>query len=261
MEMNTRLQVEHPVTEMVTRQDLVEWQLRVAAGENLPLTQDQIAVRGHAVEARVYAEDPRRDFLPSVGKLVHVSWPEENADLRIDSGIGMGDGISPYYDPMIAKVIAWGEDRPAALRRLASALEASAVVGVANNIPFLARILRHEEFAAGPVDTGFLGRHMADLASAVLQADATELALAALAVLIGEKDAASIAKVGGADPWSPWTVADGWQLNGEAVTALKFRDGESEATASPRSPSGYGTAVGAVMNSPCPAVFSRPRVA
>jgi 3-methylcrotonyl-CoA carboxylase alpha subunit len=229
MEMNTRLQVEHPVTEMVTGQDLVEWQLRVAAGEKLPLTQDQIAVRGHAVEARVYAEDPRRDFLPSVGKLVHVSWPDEGADLRIDSGVSAGDSISPYYDPMIAKVIAWGEDRPAALRHLATALEASAVVGVANNIPFLAGILRHNEFAAGPVDTGFLGRHMADLAAPAPQADDTELALAALSMLLDQKDAAIVAQKSGTDPWSPWSIADGWQPNGNAAIALSFKDGEHEA--------------------------------
>ena len=218
MEMNTRLQVEHPVTEMVTGLDLVEWQLRVAAGEILPLTQDEIAVRGHAVEARVYAEDPRRDFLPSTGKLVHVSWPDEGAGLRVDSGIETGDAISPYYDPMIAKVIAWGEDRPAALQRLAAALESSAVVGVANNIPFLAHILRHPEFAAGPVDTGFLGRHVAELTGAAFQADDTELALAALSILTGGKKA-------DADPWS---IADGWQLNGEAKTTLTFRDGERQ---------------------------------
>ncbi len=228
MEMNTRLQVEHPVTEMVTGQDLVEWQLRVAAGEKLPLTQEQITLRGHAVEARVYAEDPRRDFLPSVGKLAHVSWPAESADLRIDSGVEAGDSISPYYDPMIAKVIAWGEDRPAALRRLATALEASAVVGVANNIPFLARILRHGDFAGGAVDTGFLGRSMGDLVGVAPQADDTDLALAALSVIHDQKAAAAAVKHGATDPWSPWSVADGWQLNGTASSTLTFRDGERE---------------------------------
>ncbi|HEY1720788.1 MAG TPA: acetyl/propionyl/methylcrotonyl-CoA carboxylase subunit alpha [Magnetospirillaceae bacterium] len=221
MEMNTRLQVEHPVTEMVTGLDLVEWQLRVAAGEKLPLTQGQVTVRGHAVEARVYAEDPRRDFLPSTGKLVHVSWPEQGSNLRVDSGVEAGDSISPYYDPMIAKVIAWGEDRSAALRRLANALESSAVVGVANNIPFLASILRYGEFAAGPVDTGFLGRHMAELAAPAPAANDTELTLAALSVLAEQR------KTADADPWS---IADGWQLNGEANTTLTFRDGEYEIT-------------------------------
>jgi 3-methylcrotonyl-CoA carboxylase alpha subunit len=228
MEMNTRLQVEHPVTEMVTGQDLVEWQLRVAAGEKLPLTQEQIAVHGHAVEVRVYAEDPRRDFLPSTGSLAHLAWPEEGTDLRIDSGVAAGDVISPYYDPMIAKVIAWGADRPAALRRLAGALDASAVVGVGNNVTFLAQVLRHAGFAAGPVDTGFLGRHIAELTGAAPEAGDADLALAALAVLLDQKDAAIAAAAGSADPWSPWAAADGWQINGAAAVTFTFRDGERE---------------------------------
>ena len=148
MEMNTRLQVEHPVTELVTGIDLVEWQLRVAAGEPLPLRQDQITCSGHAVEARIYAEDPARDFMPSTGKLVHVAWPEQGADLRIDTGVEQGDAVSVYYDPMLAKVIAHGADRVRALATLARALEACAIVGVANNLAFLARIARHPDIDA-----------------------------------------------------------------------------------------------------------------
>ncbi len=228
MEMNTRLQVEHPVTEMVTGLDLVEWQLRVAAGQPLPLRQDDVAVRGHAVEARVYAEDPSRDFLPSTGTLVHLSWPADSPDLRIDSGVEEGDAISAYYDPMIAKVIAYGEDRPSALRRLAQALLSSAVVGVGNNIPFLARILTHPEFMAGPVDTGFIARHAADLLAPAHGVDDTELALAALAILTDDARAAKDGNPNGADPWSPWSIADGWQLNGAASTTLRFKDGDGE---------------------------------
>ncbi len=134
MEMNTRLQVEHPVTEMITGEDLVEWQLRVAAGEPLPKRQDELEICGHAIEARIYAEDPDRGFLPSIGKLVHLSPPETDATVRVDTGVREGDEISPWYDPMIAKLIAHGEDRAAALRRLAEALGAFEIVGVATNV-------------------------------------------------------------------------------------------------------------------------------
>jgi len=134
MEMNTRLQVEHPVTEMVTGQELVAWQLRVAAGELLPLTQKQLGLRGHAIEVRVYAEDPARDFLPSIGTLIHLRQPQESAQVRVDTGVRQGDVITPNYDPMIAKLIVWGEDRPAAIRRLVGALAAYEVVGVRTNL-------------------------------------------------------------------------------------------------------------------------------
>ncbi len=224
MEMNTRLQVEHPVTEMVTGLDLVEWQLRVAAGEPLPLRQEEIVCHGHAVEARLYAEDPRRDFLPSIGKLIHVNLPPDGDGLRVDSGFGQGDTVSAYYDPMLAKVIAWGEDRPSALRRLAGALEVSAVVGVANNLPFLAAILRHPEFAAGPVDTGFIGREMEALCPPRVPASDTVLVLGALAVMADRTQYSA----GASDRWSPWSVSDGWQLNGEAVETLRLREGERE---------------------------------
>jgi 3-methylcrotonyl-CoA carboxylase alpha subunit len=224
MEMNTRLQVEHPVTEMVTGLDLVEWQLRVAAGEPLPLRQEEIVCRGHAVEVRLYAEDPRRDFLPSVGKLIHVNLPPDRDGLRVDIGFGQGDTVSAYYDPMLAKVIAWGEDRPAALRRLVGALEASAVVGVANNLSFLAAILRHSEFAAGPVDTGFIGREMEVLAPPRVPASDAVLVLGTLAVIADRTKFSA----GASDPRSPWSVSDGWQLSGEAVETLRLREGERE---------------------------------
>src|SRR5690606_31862816 len=136
IEMNTRLQVEHPVTEMITGLDLVEWQLRVASGEELPLTQEQLTRRGHAFEARIYAEDPQREFLPSTGKLVHLRPPAEDVHVRVDTGVRAGDEITMYYDPMIAKLICWGEDREAALRRLQVALSAYEIVGVATNVAF-----------------------------------------------------------------------------------------------------------------------------
>ena len=160
MEMNTRLQVEHPVTEMVTGTDLVEWQLRIAAGEPLPVGQADLSIAGHAVEARVYAEDPERGFLPSTGTLAHMSAPPESRHVRIDRGVREGDAVTPHYDPMIAKVIAHGEDRATALDRLAGALEHFAIAGVVTNLPFLSRLVADAEFRAGRVDTGLIDRNL-----------------------------------------------------------------------------------------------------
>ena len=139
MEMNTRLQVEHPVTEMITGLDLVEWQLRIAAGEPLPLSQDQLQLQGHAIEARIYAEDPDHDFLPSTGKLVHLHMPQVSSNVRVDSGVEEGDTITSNYDPMIAKLIVWDQSREQALQRLSNALADVRIVGVANNVAFLHR--------------------------------------------------------------------------------------------------------------------------
>jgi len=171
MEMNTRLQVEHPVTEMVTGQELVEWQLRVAAGEKLPLRQEQLHLHGHAIEARIYAEDPARDFLPSIGTLVHLRQPTESPQVRVDTGVRQGDAITPNYDPMIAKLIVWGEDRAAAVRRLADALAAYEVVGVRTNLGLLRAIAAHPAFAQAELDTGFIARH----AEALLPDDTARL--------------------------------------------------------------------------------------
>jgi 3-methylcrotonyl-CoA carboxylase alpha subunit len=181
MEMNTRLQVEHPVTEMVTGLDLVEWQLRVAAGEPLPLGEDRLGLRGHAIEARVYAEDPARDFLPAVGTLSHLRQPREvPGRVRVDTGVVQGDQITPNYDPMIAKLIVWGEDRPAAVRRLVAALAEYEVVGLTTNLGLLRAIAGHPAFAAAELDTGFIGRHAADLlpaAPAGAEAEAADAAV------------------------------------------------------------------------------------
>ncbi len=158
MEMNTRLQVEHPVTEMITGQDLVEWQLRVASGQKLPLAQDQITMSGHAMEARLYAEDPTRNFMPSTGALAVFDLPDEEEGVRIDSAVGRGDVVSPFYDPMIAKLIAWGPHRNAARERLLEICESVEVWPVKANAGFLARCLKSEGFAAGDVDTGLIER-------------------------------------------------------------------------------------------------------
>src|SRR6266702_728471 len=157
MEMNTRIQVEHPVTEAVTGVDLVEWQLRIAAGEELPLRQEELALNGHAIEARLYAENPARDFLPSTGTLHALHLPEGEG-VRVESGVRAGDSVSPFYDPMIAKLIAWGEDRETARARLRRALGDTALVGVATNLGFLTRVAADPDFAAGRVDTRFIER-------------------------------------------------------------------------------------------------------
>ncbi len=165
MEMNTRLQVEHPVTEMITGFDLVEWQLRVAAGEALPKSQDQIAIKGHAFEARVYAEDATRDFLPATGTLRHLTFPEPSATIRVETGVRAGDTISPYYDPMIAKLVVGGPDRPAALAAFTDALEATEIAGSVTNLAFLCALSRDGDFMDGNVDTGLISRKQEALAA------------------------------------------------------------------------------------------------
>jgi 3-methylcrotonyl-CoA carboxylase alpha subunit len=216
MEMNTRLQVEHPVTEMITGKDLVEWQLRVASGETLPPAAQHLRISGHAIEMRVYAEDPARDFLPSIGTLRHLRQPVETVDVRVDTGVRAGDAITPHYDPMIAKLIAWGEDRPAALRQLRAALAQYEVVGVQTNLALLRAIAAHPDFAAGRLDTGFIPRHAEALLRPEPEPDpgTQELVLAAaILAILAERRAATIAGAG--DPWSPWGLADAWRLNGD----------------------------------------------
>jgi 3-methylcrotonyl-CoA carboxylase alpha subunit len=214
MEMNTRLQVEHPVTEYVTGLDLVEWQLRVAAGERLPLAQEQIRQRGHAIEARLYSEDPRRGFLPSVGTVERFAHPREDQDWRVDAGVEDGDAVTVHYDPMIAKVIAGGGDRRDALARLRRALDRTAVFGVANNLPLLRAIARHPQFEAGDVDTGFVDRELEALVRE--QAPAPESLLLAAALALEER-------AGAARAAGPWSLADAWRAGGPAPQAVGLR--------------------------------------
>jgi 3-methylcrotonyl-CoA carboxylase alpha subunit len=228
MEMNTRLQVEHPVTEMVTGQDLVEWQLRVAAGEVLPLTQDRIVLAGHAIEARLYAEDPARGFLPSVGRLVHFHLPPESFNLRTDSGVRQGDEVSIHYDAMLAKVVVWDENRPAAVRRLRKALSSCEIIGVASNLDWLAALTRHPRFKEGAVDTGFIERHETEIAARPAPPIDIVLALASLHVLLRREEDAKARALRAADSWSPWHSATGWRLNGDARSVLRFRRGDME---------------------------------
>ena len=214
MEMNTRLQVEHPVTEFVTGCDLVEWQLRVAAGERLPRLQDELAMHGHAIEVRICAEDPERDFMPATGRVTWLRQPAATADVRIDTGIREGDAITPNYDSMIAKLIVWGEDRPAALRRMRQALAGYELVGPRTNLDLLRRIVADAAFAAGDFDTGFIGRNPQLVEPRGMAAPAV-LAAACLSEL---------AQAAG-DPGDPWGVGDGWRVNGSAAADVVLLHG------------------------------------
>ncbi len=191
MEMNTRLQVEHPVSEAITGQDLVEWQLRVACGEPLPLTQEQIQIHGHALEARIYAEDPAKGFLPSTGKLLHLAPPEENLHVRVDTGVEEDDEIGPFYDPMIAKLIVWGMNREQALARMLRALAQYRIVGVANNVDFLARLVASPAFAQADLDTDLIEREREFLFATESPIPREILLVAALATLLREEANAS----------------------------------------------------------------------
>jgi 3-methylcrotonyl-CoA carboxylase alpha subunit len=231
MEMNTRLQVEHPVTEMITGLDLVEWQLRVAAGQPLPLGQEQVQIDGHAIEARVYAEDPARGFVPSIGRVAHLREPAHSAHVRVDTGVREGDEIGVHYDPMIAKLICWDVDRGAALRRLRQALADYQVAGLATNLEFLSAVTAHRAFARaheepGLLDTGLIERYSGELFPAREPVPDAVLAVAVLAQLReAERRSRAFAAVSG-DPHSPWHATDGWRLNEDNFHVFRFLDGE-----------------------------------
>jgi 3-methylcrotonyl-CoA carboxylase alpha subunit len=229
IEMNTRLQVEHTVTEAVTGLDLVEWQLRVAAGQKLPLRQKDLVLRGHAIEARLYAEDPERDFVPQTGTLYGLRFPPPEI-ARVDTGVRTGDSVTPYYDAMIAKIIAWGEDRPAATGRLRRALAETAVLGLRSNLGFLARLAAQPDFAAGAVDTAYIERHRAALIPAHRPAPDVALAAAAISRLRAREAAARDAARHSGDPYSPWAGSQGWRLSGVDRQDLTFRDAAEDRT-------------------------------
>ncbi|NHH84481.1 acetyl/propionyl/methylcrotonyl-CoA carboxylase subunit alpha [Burkholderia gladioli] len=234
MEMNTRLQVEHPVTEMISGLDLVEWQLRAASGEPLPLRQDQLRVNGHAIEARLYAENPARGFLPSTGTLRHLRLPRGaeftiGTAVRVDSGVREGDAITPFYDPMIAKLIVHGADRAEALKRMARALRDCEAVGLSTNVAFLQRIVASEPFATADLDTGLIERnHETLFAARPLAPVAVALACAALLAREGETAAAADKGKGGigsmtAQAASPWSALGNWRLNGDYRRKLDWQ--------------------------------------
>ncbi|MGY8665575.1 acetyl/propionyl/methylcrotonyl-CoA carboxylase subunit alpha [Bradyrhizobium sp. UFLA05-109] len=218
IEMNTRLQVEHPVTELITGIDLVEWQLRVAFGEALPLKQDEVRLKGHAIEARVYAENPTRNFMPSVGRISTWSLPEEIGGLRIDAGYRKGDTVSPYYDAMLAKMIAWAPTRDAAIERLNRGLENSDVRGIVTNIPFLSALMTHPKVRSNAIDTGFIERELAGLTAAGAAPGELELCAAVAAIVNEERRAAQ------GETESPWRTF-GWQPVGRRQRGFAFRVG------------------------------------
>jgi 3-methylcrotonyl-CoA carboxylase alpha subunit len=218
MEMNTRLQVEHPVTEMITGQDLVEWQLRVAAGERLPLAQEQLQIHGHAFEARVYAEDPDNDLLPATGTLTYLQPPRESEHVRVDTGVLQGDEVSVYYDPMIAKLVVWDESRERALGRLAAALAEYRISGLRTNLSFLYNLATSLPFVRAELDTGFIERHRGLLFRDSAADRVQDLPLASLYLLL-RLEQATRARAGDRDPGSPWNRSDAWRLNQPAVHA------------------------------------------
>ncbi|WP_238927466.1 acetyl/propionyl/methylcrotonyl-CoA carboxylase subunit alpha [Achromobacter xylosoxidans] len=226
MEMNTRLQVEHPVTEMITGHDLVEWQLRVAAGQPLPARQEDLRIHGHAIEARIYAENPEKGFLPSIGTLAYLGLPAHvafaNGDIRVDGGVRTGDTITPFYDPMIAKLIVHGADRDQARARMLQALAQTQAVGVQTNVAFLSRLMRDSAFAAADLDTGLIERQRATLLPEPTPADAATLALATAAVLASQGQAQSAPHA--TAPADPWDTRDGWRLGGRYQRALQWID-------------------------------------
>ena len=213
MEMNTRLQVEHPVTELITGIDLVEWQLRIAQGASLPLRQEGVVQRGAAVEVRLYAEDPAKGYLPSVGRITHLKWPEDAAGLRLDMGVDVGDEVSPFYDPMLGKVIAWGESRDEAIARLRQALDEIEIVGVTTNRALLSSALGEEEFRGGGVATNFLQVRRAHLSFGEPQAGAVDAVLAALWYATRESAGDAL-----------WADTRGWRLAAAPRSAWRFAD-------------------------------------
>ena len=226
MEMNTRLQVEHPVTEAITGLDLVEWQLRVAAGEVLPLAQDQLRMHGHAIEARICAENPNQQFLPATGTLAHFGVPNATRfelaaanGVRLDTGVAQGDTISPFYDSMVAKLIVWGADREQALAKLDAALSETHIVGVATNVAFLRDVVQSRSFSQANLDTALIERERANL----FKVNTLSLAPAAAAVVASslQQEQALV----GADPWS---ARDAWQTTGAAPRrwAMQWQAGE-----------------------------------
>jgi 3-methylcrotonyl-CoA carboxylase alpha subunit len=216
IEMNTRLQVEHPVTELITGIDLVEWQLRVAFGEKLPLAQDQIKLTGHAIEARVYAENPNKNFMPSVGRIRTWRTPEQSNGLRIDAGYREGDAVSPHYDAMLAKVIAWAPTRDAAIERLHRGLEGTDVRGIVTNIAFLSALVTHPDVRANVIDTGFIERELKNLTPAPRAPGDLELCAAVAAILGAE------AKAARTEQHSPWRTS-GWMPVGRRQRLFTFR--------------------------------------
>lgn len=225
MEMNTRLQVEHPVTEMVTGTDLVEWQIKVASGEKLPCSQDELKLSGHAFEARIYAEDPNNAFMPGAGPLHHLTTPTPTKTVRIDTGVRQGDKVSVYYDPMIAKLIVWSQDRSTALRSVRNALKDYHVIGLNTNIQFLMDLSKHPEFEAGKVHTDFIKQHSKQLFPEKTLTSAT-LCQAAIALVLRDREKSKIMYLNALDPFSPFLLCSASRINNQAKRRISLKDGE-----------------------------------
>ncbi|XP_061493390.1 methylcrotonoyl-CoA carboxylase subunit alpha, mitochondrial [Rhineura floridana] len=228
MEMNTRLQVEHPVTEMITGTDLVEWQLKVAAGEKIPLTQEEISLKGHAFEARIYAEEPNNNFMPGAGPLLHLSTPSSDSCTRIETGVRQGDEVSIHYDPMIAKLVVWAEDRQAALRKLRYCLQQYNIVGLSTNVDFLLDLSGHPEFEAGNVHTNFILQHYDDLFPPKTAISEMALCQAALGLVLREKMMTETFKIQSGDKFSPFASSSGRRINIPYIRNLALLDGENK---------------------------------
>jgi 3-methylcrotonyl-CoA carboxylase alpha subunit len=224
MEMNTRLQVEHPVTEMITGQDLVEWQLRVANNEPLPLAQDALKINGHAFEARIYAEDPSHDFLPATGRLSLLQPPIESRHVRVDTGVVQGDEVSVFYDPMIAKLIVWDENRDKALARLTKALTEYHIDGVVTNIEFLYNLANSAPFKAEQIDTGFIEKNQ-DLLLLNDKQDVKDLLPIAALYLMLSNQQNSAANM--QDQYSPWSLCNAWRANEQHLQNLELVVGDN----------------------------------
>ncbi len=217
MEMNTRLQVEHPVTEKITGLDLVDWQLQIADGQALPLKQQDLAIKGHAIEVRIYAEDPQKNFLPSIGKIIYYQPPRTSDTVRIDSGIRQGDDISMYYDPMIAKLIVWGNDRIEAIQHMRQALRHYQIAGVTTNITFLQQIFANDDYQQGKLSTHFIDQHPQLFSEKRFCHD--DFAYACVYELTEQQQ---IKIANSHDIYSPWQQRDAWQLSGKQQQTLNF---------------------------------------
>lgn len=230
MEMNTRLQVEHPVTEMITGIDLVEWQLRIAAGEKIPLSQEEITLQGHAFEARIYAEDPNDNFMPGAGPLVHLSTPQADLSTRIETGVQQGDEVSVHYDPMIAKLVVWAADRQAALTKLRYSLRYYNIVGLHTNINFLLSLTGHPEFEAGNVHTDFIPQHHKELLPSQKDTAKEFLCQAALGLILKEKPMSEAFRIQTQDRYSPFASSSGRRLNICYTRKMTLKDGKKDIT-------------------------------
>lgn len=240
MEMNTRLQVEHPVTEMITRQDLVEWQIKVAMGQALPLKQAEIPCIGHAFESRIYAENPDKDFMPATGTLLHLSQPQESEHVRVDSGVRVNDEISVFYDPMIAKLITWGENRTIAAQTMHRALSELHIAGLCTNSDFLKHVITHPQFLNKQVSTEFIETYKADLFTKHTPCETVLLSAAALYIhSIVNAKTNNTSRM--SDPFSPWNNIDFWQLNGTQETIFSLTESDDTHTfkLSPSANKGY----------------------